>query len=425
MNIMGRIVKKYIYKKVILLLLNYEGNELRCVIKSTSTIGDSFDASSISIGDFVKCSGAIQSGKDGKKELLIETLEVLKRSNLLPVETGLMEKSQYQGRKLKQYYHTMMLNDTDCVCYLKSKSCILDVLNRTMIDEGFCNIATPILQHNFYAGGARPFVTHMLDNASNMYLRITSEIALKLIMAGGMEKAFEIGNYFRNGSVNEMHSVPFCAMEAYQTQIKYEQMQNYAEILLKNISEQLINILRNYNKDLKIDFRTHIKECTFEEFVRSCGFDGFNISNLNSYPDIPALKEKSEDIYSNSRMLYKWFKESLIKSQISPLWISDLPAGQSPFIKKKDAFRLFRKYLIVNGTTLVEVTQGETDYQIIEDNLHLQQMHQKNDYPHDYQALIHAYKLGIPEICSLFVSVDRLYSIFTGENNINKYKMYI
>lgn len=425
MRVYGRIIKKFTHKKVTLLLVNCEGTELRCVIKHAVNNRNSLDEEAVSIGDYVYCCGVLQNGKDEKNEMVIDAIRVIKKCDLRPVETGLLPDSQYKGTKLKQFYHTMMLNNTDSVCYLKARSSILDVLFRTMIDRGFCHISTPVLQHNFYAGGARPFITHMKDNASDMYLRITSEVALKLIMIGGMEKAFEIGDYFRNGSINEMHGVPFCAMEAYQTQVTYNQLQKMAEELLKKITDQVVKVLQDFDKPLIIDFRTQILEYTFEEFVHLCGYEDFDISDLKSYPDIPELKEKTEDVYINSRVLYKWFKESLIKSQINPIWISDLPTGQSPFIKKKDKYRLYRKYLVAGGTTLVEVTQGETDHQVIEENLYLQQVHQSTDYPRDYRALLHAYKLGTPEICSLFISVDRLYSIFTGDNDINKYKMYI
>ena len=409
---------------MIFLLLNHEGHELRCIVKIESKKDLLWVKDTFKIGDFVVCSGEIVVGKDGNNELLVSKVDILKKNLLSSVETGLLPDSCFRGKKLKQYYHLMMLTDVDCFCYLKVRSCILHVLNQKMIEYGFCNIMTPVLQHNFYAGGSKPFITHMLDNGSDMYLRITSEIALKLITVGGIEKVFEIGYYFRNCSINEKHCVPFCAMEAYQTQVSYKQMQIYAEELLKTISHNIIDLFKGYGKEVRISF-DDIQECTFEEFVRLCGFDNFDISDLNTYPDIPELSEKSEDIYMNSRVLYKWLKSTLIKRQINPLWISDLPTSASPFIKKKDRYRLYRKYLIANGATLVEIAQGETDSKIIENNLYQQQYYQKNDYPHDYQALIHAYRLGVPDIASLFIGIDRLYSTFAGEDDINRFKMYI
>lgn len=265
----------------------------------------------------------------------------------------------------------------------------------------------------------------MLDTNSDMYLRITSEIAIKLLIVGGLSKVYEIGNYFRNGSVNEMHSAPFMALEAYHTNETYDITQKIAEKILFEITNGSKKILKEYGRDVVIDFTMSIPECTFEEYIRSFGYETFCIDNPDTYPDVPELKEKSNDIIPNSKALYKWFKNSLIKTQISPMWISDLPSGQSPFIKKIDSYRLCRKYLVVNGATLVEVTQGETDPLVIEKNLDEQQRFQPNKYPHDYEPLLHAYKMGIPPICSMFMSVDRMYQALVNDNNINEYKMYI
>lgn len=421
----GRILKKYIQKKIIFLLLVNEDERLRCIIKDGEHIKFEKTKEQCKIGNIVCVEGDVQCGKDGHRELLAKQVNVVVETRLASFETGMLEESKFQGVKARQYYHTMMLTDMDSICYMKSRSAIIQCIHAFFAEKDFCNLSTPVLQHNFYAGGARPFVTHMLDSNCDMYLRITSEIAMKLLNAGGLSKIYEVGDYFRNGSVNEMHSVPFSALEAYQTYISYEEMQNLANELLGRISESVSLVFQKYGKQSRLFLDGKIPECSFDEFIRQAGYSEFRIEDLETYPDVPELRDKSEDAVKNAKVLYKWLKETLIRKQKSPIWISDLPVGQSPLIKKKDEYRLFRKYLIVNGATLAEITQSETNVDILRENLELQQNDQNHRYPHDYAPLFHAYSLGIPEVCSMFLSIDRLYPAFAGKNSIQSYKMYI
>ena len=421
----GRVVKRYIQKDIIFLLLSNEDSRLRCIIKNNEKKKVNEFKKQYNIGNILSVEGIMQSGRDGKEELLVENLKVIAQTKLEPFETGIWDNSKFTGVKEKQYYHTLMLNDFDAICYLKARSAVVQGIHNFFQKKNFCNLKTPVLQHNFYAGGARPFITHMLDSDTDMYLHITSEVAIKLMLAGGLSKVYEMGEYFRNGSIDEMHSVPFSALEAYQTEISYNEMQLLANELFYMMGEAIDKVLKKYGKKITINIKKQIPELTFNEFIKKSGYPNFEMDNLSTYPEIEELKEKSKDMIRNSKVLYNWFKNSLIQKQKEPVWVSDLPFGQSPFIKRKGEYYLFRKYLIVNGATLAEVAQSEREAEIIEKNLMLQQKYQNNLYPHDYKPFIHAYKLGMPDMSSLFFSIDRLYPAFTGTDNINKYKMYI
>lgn len=421
----GRVIKEYAHKKLLMILVSNEGERKRGIIKKDVCLAFEEIEKKLRIGDLIEIEGILQEGKDGREEILADDVKLLQQTNMNSVETGLLEDSQFAGAKSRQYYHTLMLTDPLCIFSLKAKSCILAALNQELLQKGYCSVSTPVLQHNFFAGGARPFVTHMLDSDTDMYLRITSEIALKLLVAGGLNKVYEIGNYFRNGSVNEVHTVPFQAVEIYQTYTQENEIRKLANDILMKMEQSMEPLLQQYSIAPNIEFKNEIPSVDFEGYVQMLGYKGFRLEDYRTYPEESELGGVKGDLAADAKALYKWFKQKLIKNQIQPVWITDLPAGQSPLIEKKSNYSLKRSYLIVNGATLAETAQSEIDPGVLEGNLCKQSQDSQKDYPHDYSAFLHACKLGMPPVTSLFISLDRFIPAIAGIENINTYKMNI
>lgn len=425
-KVIGRVVKKYEHKAVILLSVLDDGCLIPMVIKKDVTENYAMCKASVGLGDIIAVQGAFVQGRGNRKELQIQELKIIKKCELSADQTGLLPDGRYTGHKARQYYHILMAVDDTCPFLLEARSKMLHTLYETLDSEGYTNCTTPVLQHGHFAGGSRPFITHMLDNNSDMYLRVTSEIALKHIIAGGLSKVYEIGNSFRNGSVNAMHNTPFMGAEIYQAYCYEPEHRKMATLLLKKIQKAVEPVFRKYNREIKVNFCDEIPTMTFEEYIQSRGYSSFRIEDYRTYPTHPEIGAYVGDEAADAKLLYKWFKNHVIRDQITPVYITDQPSGISPLIARKGKRTLHRTYLVANGATVMEIAQSETNSEKVIQELTTQQEQKgEHSYPCDYSALIHAYRFGIPPMCSLFIGVDRLIPAMLGAESINKYQMYI
>lgn len=425
-KVIGRVVKKYEHKAVVLLSVLNDGCPIPMVMKKGVTENYSICKMSVGLGDIIAVQGTFVEGRGNRKELQIQELKIIKKCELSAEQTGLLPDGRYTGYKARQYYHTLMAVDDTCTFLLEARSKMLHTLYETLNAEGYTNCTTPVLQHGHFAGGARPFITHMLDNNTDMYLRVTSEIALKHIIAGGLSKVYEIGNSFRNGSVNAMHNTPFMGAEIYQAYCREPEHRETATLILQKIQKAVTPVFKKYNREIKVDFSGEIPTMTFEEYIQSKGYSSFKVEDYRTYPTLPEVGEYTGNEAADAKLLYKWFKNYVIRDQITPVYITDQPSGISPLIARKGNKTLHRTYLVANGATVMEIAQSETDSEkVIQELMTQQEQKGENSYPCDYSALIHAYRFGIPPMCSLFIGVDRLIPAMLGADSINKYQMYI
>ena len=420
----GRLIKKYIYQNLMILILSDEGRWKRAVVKREGDAPLETLKQELQIGDLITISGNIDCGKDGKEEILASSVSIEKKTIQKAAETGLQDASAYKGYKANQYYHTLMLRDPMCVLSIKAWDRMMEVLEGELRKAGFCSVSTPILCHSFFAGGSRPFQTHMIDNDDDMYLSVTSEIAAKLLMAGGCGKIYEIVSYFRNGSVDRRHAVPFRAAEIYQVRAGEEHMRCLAEKLLRKIINALKELIHeegencaNRNQSGRplpgIEIPEQIPSMSFSACIDR--FYGSDIWRRDWNPQETEYVKK----------LYRRWKEEVILNQTDPIWITDMPAGLSPFIARGEKGTLRRSFLIAASATIAEAAEAETDPMILEQNLRCQSEMQSESYPRDYRALLHGAKLGFLPSASLFLGLERLVPAILGIDDINQYRMYL
>lgn len=425
-QVVGRVIKKFQHRSVILMSINDNGTMIPLVIKKGVATEYALYQTHVCLGDIIAADGVYAPGRGGRQELQVHSLKIVKACSLSAEQTGLLPDNHYTGAKAKQYYHTLMTTDEMCIFLLRARSQMLHALQQTLDREGYVNCTTPVLQHSHFAGGSRPFITHMLDNNADMYLRVTSEIALKHIIAGGLNRVYEIGHSFRNGSVNAMHNTPFMGAEIYQAYCTEPEHRAFAVFVMEQIQKAVRPLFQAYGYEIKVDLSGRIPVMTFEEYVRSKGYSDFRIEDPSSYPTLHQLGVFTGVEHNDAKLLYKWFKNTLIQDQISPILITDQPSGISPLIARKTAHTLHRTYLVANGVTLMEIAQSETDSQLVQQALAAQQAQNgEQAYPCDYTALLHAYRFGIPPMCSLFIGIDRIIPAMLGAQSINQYQMYL
>lgn len=411
-SVQGRVVKLFNHGKIILFQLATSAKKISALISKKNTLEYAALCQQIKLGSYIRGNGYWQKGRRTEHEFVFLCIDYIAENSLSKNETGFMTDSSFSIDLLKKRYHTYLCLDDVCATHIACKGKMMYAIRRTLDERGYLEVNTPVFTKNFYAGGAQPFITHMLDNGSDMYMRITSEFALKMVIGGGFSRVYEIGPSFRNGSVNKKYLTPFTAAEIYTAFLSEEKNIELAESIIRCVENEITPIIEECGMKKKVSFLGEIPKISFDDYYFSKTGERFDWNNYMNDPS--KYRNQSNDIY-------KLLKNELFSYQVSPVFVTDLPSGNSPLIACKSKKTLYRSYLVVNGATLMEIAIGESDPKRFLDKINSQNL--SDQHKRDYSNFVHAFQMGMPPIASLFIGVDRVIPAFLGIDNLNDLSM--
>ncbi|MCW2960896.1 MAG: lysyl-tRNA synthetase [Thermoleophilia bacterium] len=203
---------------------------------SKAEIGDDgfavFD--SLDLGDWIEVSGTAMQTRKGELSLKVSKARLLAKCiRPLPEKFhGLVDEEQRRGRR---YLDLVANRDSLDVFVTRSKA--VSAVRRFLEDKGFLEVETPVLQPLYGGAAARPFVTHHNELDQDLYLRIATELYLKRLIVGGLERVFEIGPNFRNEGVSFKHNPEFTMLEWYQAYADYGDTMDLFEELIPHVAQ--------------------------------------------------------------------------------------------------------------------------------------------------------------------------------------------
>ena len=227
-----------------------------------------------------------------------------------------------------------------------------------------------------------------------------------MCIAGGMAKVYDLGPYFRNGSADATHSIPFNALELYWGYSCFPEVRKFAQELL----ECIISILGKYDivppsKSMDLTFKSLMKQTT-----------GLCLPEIRTYEETKAL--------------YDLLKERWLPTTSGMFFLEGLPAGISPHISvsPRDADVLLRGHAVLDGVAIMEYFEGETNHEKVAKSLSVQRstlQSSQNDIRRNWDYLNHALLIGMPPFSSIFLSVDRLVNLLFGNRQLNEYSVIV
>jgi lysyl-tRNA synthetase class 2 len=189
----------------------------------------------LEVGDFVGVRGRMTRTRAGELSCLVDEVELLSKS-LRPLPEkwhGLQDKEL----RYRQRYLDLIMNRDVREVFVK-RAQIIRVLRQTLIDEGFLEVETPVLQPLYGGATARPFTTvHHALGGAQLYLRIADELYLKRLIVGGFDRVFEIAKDFRNEGIDRTHNPEFTMMECYAAYWDYEDVMGLVSRLFERLAE--------------------------------------------------------------------------------------------------------------------------------------------------------------------------------------------
>lgn len=286
------------------------------------------------IGDIVGVKGHVFRTEKGEISVKVTDIELLAKS-LLPLPEKFHGLKDTDLRYRQRYVDLIMNEDVKNTFIARSK--IVGAIRKYLDEKDFLEVETPML--NTIPGGAsaRPFVTH--HNALNidMYLRIATELHLKRLIVGGMERVYEIGRQFRNEGMDIKHNPEFTSIEIYQAFADYNDMMDLTEGLIQACAKEACGTLKIDYQGTEIDL-SHFERMTMIDSVKK--YSGVDFNEIKTDEEaLKIAKEKGIEVEKTKEtrgdIIALFFDEFVEDNLVQPTFITEYPVEISPLAKRK------------------------------------------------------------------------------------------
>ncbi|MCL2898244.1 lysine--tRNA ligase [Brenneria tiliae] len=375
------------------------------------------------LGDILGARGKLFKTKTGELSVHCTELRLLTKA-LRPLPDkfhGLAD----QETRYRQRYLDLIANEESRHTF-RIRSQVMAAIRRFMVDHGFMEVETPMMQVIPGGAAARPFVTHHNALDIDMYLRIAPELYLKRLVVGGFERVFEINRNFRNEGISPRHNPEFTMMELYMAYADYKDLIVLTETLFRTLTQDVLGTTTIEYGDQTFDFGKPFAKLTMREAI--CKYrPETNVADLDDLAKATAIAEslgiKIEKSWGLGRIVTEIFEETAESNLIQPTFITEYPAEVSPLARRNDRnpditdrFEFF-----IGGR---EIGNGFSELNDAEDQADrfAQQVSAKDAgddeamfYDEDY---VTALEHGMPPTAGLGIGIDRMIMLFTNSHTI-------
>jgi lysyl-tRNA synthetase class 2 len=374
------------------------------------------------IGDIVGIKGTVFKTNSGEVSIHASFIEMLSKS-LRPLP------EKYHGLtdtdlRYRQRYVDLIVNPEVKDTFIK-RSLILKEIRSFLDGKGYLEVDTPILTPCEIGASARPFVTHHNTLDMDMYLRIETELYLKRLIVGGMDRVYEVGRIFRNEGMDTKHNPEFTSVELYEAYTDFHGMMDLVEELYKHLAQSVCGSLVIPYQGHEIDM-SKWERLTMVEAVKK--YAGVDYNSWQSDEDArAAAKEKHVEVPANATkgaVLVEFFDAYVEENLIQPTFIYDYPVENSPLAKRKPndpAFTERFEYFINAtefGNAFSELNDPIDQKQRFESQVAAKLASEPNSSAEVDYDYINALEYGMPPTGGLGFGVDRLVMLLTDSDSI-------
>ena len=422
-SLAGRMMSKRVMGKASFAHLRDAKGDIQIFVKR-DLLGDEAYAAfkKMDVGDIIACTGEVFRTKMGELSVRVHELTLVSKS-LLPLPEKFHGLTDREAR-YRQRYVDLIVNPEVKDTFVK-RSQILKEIRAYLDEKGFLEVDTPILTPFEIGASARPFYTHHNTLNMDMVLRIETELYLKRLIVGGMDRVYEVGRIFRNEGMDPKHNPEFTTIELYQAFTDFHGMMDLVEELYKRLAQKICGSLVIPYQGKQIDMG-HWERLTMIEAVKK--YSGVDFNDWKTDEDaIAAAKEhhvELPEVPTKGAILAEFFDAFVEDKLIQPTFIYDYPVEISPLAKRKPddpAFTERFEYFIdctEYGNAFSELNdpidqKGRFERQVAERKAIEPDCKAQVDY--DY---VNALEYGLPPTGGLGFGVDRLVMLLTDSASI-------
>jgi lysyl-tRNA synthetase class 2 len=377
----------------------------------------------LDLGDLVGVDGVAFASRRGELTLRVEEYALLAKSLRPPPEKfhGLQDvETRYRRRELD------LIANEDTRALVVARARIVTAIRRALDDDGFLEVETPVLQPLYGGALARPFTTHHDALAQTMYLRIATELYLKRLIVGGLERVYEIGKNFRNEGLSTKHNPEFTMLEWYEAYADYDDAAARLEALVGSVAEAV-------GYEGEVSFAAPWRRVTLRDAIREeTGIDVLAHRDRDALAaavrdaggvDLPVEDRTWPQLVDD--LLSKYVEPKLQE----PTFVMDYPVELSPFAKahrtEEGLVERFEAFCfgmeIANAFT--ELNDPDVQRERFEAQVRLAAEGDEEAQPYD-EVFVQALEQGMPPTGGLGLGIDRLVMCMTGRRSIREVVLF-
>ena len=378
------------------------------------------------IGDIVGVDGEVFRTQRGEMSVRAKTVTLLSKS-LLPLPEkfhGLQDKEL----RFRQRYVDLMVNPEVKNNFI-IRSRFIKFMRDYLDNMGYIEVETPVL--NTIAGGAaaRPFITHHNTLDIDMYMRIATELPLKRLIVGGMDRVYEIGRIFRNEGMDPKHNPEFTTVELYQAYTDFHGMMDIAEGILSGAAQSILGTYQVRWQGEDIDLTPGWRRLTMVDAVKE--YAGVDFGAITDDAEAVAaaksigveLAEAAEKTWGNA--LYACFDQKVEEKLVQPTFITMYPVEVSPLTKRSPADpRLTERFELFICRSELANAYSELNDPIDQRHRFEKQVEQRERGDEETEMLdedfLTALEYGMPPTGGMGMGIDRCVMLLTGADTIRE-----
>ena len=378
------------------------------------------------IGDIVGVEGEVFKTKTEEISIRAKVVTLLSKS-LLPLPNKFHGLTDKEARFRQRYVDLMVNPEVKRNFVIRSK--FIKHLRNYLDSMGYIEVETPVL--NTIAGGAaaRPFVTHHNTLDIDMYMRIATELPLKRLIVGGMDRVYEVGRIFRNEGMDPKHNPEFTTVELYQAYADFHDMMDIAEGVYTTFAKEVMGSYELEWMGEKIDLTPGWPRLTMVEAVKKYVGVDFGVITDDAEAVAAAkavgveLADAAEKTWGNA--LYACFDQKVEEHLVQPTFITMYPVEVSPLTKKSpEDPRLTERFEFFINRSEMGNAYSELNDPIDQRERFMKQVEQRERGDDATEMLdedfLTALEYGMPPTGGMGMGIDRAVMLFTGADTIRE-----
>ena len=376
------------------------------------------------IGDIVGVDGEVFRTQRGEMSVRAKDITLLSKS-LLPLPEKFHGLQDKELRYRQRYVDLIMNPEVKRNFIIRSR--FIKFLRDYLDNMGYIEVETPVLNTIAGGGAARPFITHHNTLDLDMYMRIATELPLKRLIVGGMDRVYEVGRIFRNEGMDPKHNPEFTTVEMYQAYTDFHGMMDIAEGVLSGAAKEILGTYQVEWLGEQIDLTPGWRRMTMVEAVRE--YVGIDFDAISDDAEAVAaakakgveLAEAAEKTWGNA--LYACFDQRVEEKLIQPTFITMYPVEVSPLTKRSPADpRLTERFELFICHSELANAYSELNDPIDQRHRFEKQVEQRERGDDETEMMdedfLNALEYGMPPTGGMGMGIDRAVMLLTGADSI-------
>jgi lysyl-tRNA synthetase class 2 len=379
----------------------------------------------LDLGDIIGVAGTVFATKRGELSLRVEDWTFLAKSLRPPPDKyhGLEDvETRYRKRELD------LIANPEVRELFAKRTATISAIREWLDDRGFVEVETPALQPLYGGALARPFVTHHNALDRDLYLRIATELYLKRLIVGGIDRVYELGKDFRNEGIDHTHNPEFTMLEWYEAYADYTDAAERLEHLVAHVAERVLGTTAIERDGADIDLAPPWRRVTLRDAIRER--TGLDIAERPSREELAgALGRDPEPAEGWGKLVDAVLSKLVEPMLIQPTFVMDYPVELSPFAKRhRSTEGLVERWEpfvggIEIGNAFTELNDPDEQRRRFDHQLEELRRGDEDAQPFD-EAFVEALEQGMPPTAGVGLGIDRLVMILTGARNLREVMLF-